>query len=352
MALALRLAEQGLYTTDPNPRVGCVIVRDGEIVGTGYHQRAGEPHAEVHALRVAAERARGADVYVTLEPCNHHGRTPPCSEALIQAGVARVIIAASDPHPKASGGEAALRAAGIGVEQGMLAAQAEAQNIGFFARWRRGRPWVRSKIAMSLDGRTALASGESQWITGAAARRDVQQWRARSSALLTGSGTVLADDPRLTVRELDLGVPVTRLPMRVVVDSAARTPARAAILSAEARTLMVTAGGRGAWPTHVEHMACADAAGRVDLNALMLALARRDVNEVLVEAGARLNGALLSAGLIDECIFYIAPALLGDGARGLFHLPHIATLRDKIALEISDVRAVGTDWRVTATPKY
>ncbi|MDH4274860.1 MAG: bifunctional diaminohydroxyphosphoribosylaminopyrimidine deaminase/5-amino-6-(5-phosphoribosylamino)uracil reductase RibD [Gammaproteobacteria bacterium] len=351
MAHALRLAEQGLYSTDPNPRVGCVIVRDGTVVGAGYHQRAGESHAEVYALRAAGERARGADVYVTLEPCNHHGRTPPCSAALIAAGVARVVIAAVDPHPKASGGIAVLRAAGIRVDSGVLAAQAEAQNPGFFSRWRRARPWVRSKLAMSLDGRTALASGASQWITGADARRDVQRWRARSSAILTGSGTVLTDNPRLTVRAEELGEPVTRQPMRVVIDGQARTPHDAAILNRDARTLIVTAGARSAWPADVEHLECAGANGHVDLVKLMQELARRDVNEVLVEAGARLNGALLEAGLIDECIIYIAPLLLGDSARGLFHLPQIATMQDKRALDIIDVRAVGRDWRLLARPK-
>lgn len=349
MARALKLARRGLYTTDPNPRVGCVIVRDGDIVGEGWHARAGEPHAEVHALRAAGERARGATAYVTLEPCCHHGRTPPCTDALVQAGVARVVAAMPDPNPKvAAQGVAALAQAGIAVDVGVLQTEAEALNPGFLQRMRAGRPWVRVKLGASLDGRSAMASGESKWITGAAARADVQRLRARSSAILTGSGTVLADDPALTVR-----LPgASRQPLRVVVDSRLRIPPSAQLLAGGGPVLVATAvdtpvaaqlRARG-----VEIVPLPSAAGRVDLPALMVELARREINEVLVEAGAALNGALLAAGLVDELVLYVAPILMGDRARGLFHLPGLEKLADRVALEIQGVRAVGKDWRIVA----
>lgn len=350
MARALRLAEKGLYTTSPNPRVGCVLVKEGRVVGEGWHEYAGGPHAEVVALRAAGEEARGATAYVTLEPCCHHGRTPPCSEALLAAGVARVVAAMEDPNPRvAGGGLARLRAAGVAVAGGLLATEAERLNPGFVKRMRRGLPFVRCKMAMSLDGRTAMASGESRWVTAPPARADVQRLRARSCAIVTGIGTVLADDPALTVR-LD---GARRQPLRVVLDPRLRTPPGARLLREPGATLIVAALAE---PSAVEALRAAgaevillpDGAGRIDLPALLAELARREVNELLVEAGATLGGAFLSAGLLDELVLYFAPKLLGDGARGLFHLPGLERMADAVELEIADLRAVGRDWRVTA----
>jgi len=351
MARALELARRGLFTTDPNPRVGSVIVKDGNVVGEGFHARAGEPHAEIHALRAAGEQARGATVYLTLEPCCHHGKTPPCSDALIAAGVGRVIAAMQDPNPRVAGkGFAALNAAGIGTASGLMQAEAEALNPGFIRRMKTGRPYVRVKLAASLDGRTAVANGESKWITGEAARADVQRLRARSSAILTGVGTVLADDPSLNVRAFDIG----RQPLRVVVDSKLRTPPQAKMLSLPGSTLLVTAANDAA---RAEKLLAIGAEilqlgmdGRVDLNALLAALASREVNEVLVEAGATLSGAFLEAGLVDELVLYYAPTLLGDKGRGMFRLDGIAKMTDRVALEIKDIRAIGQDWRVIARP--
>jgi diaminohydroxyphosphoribosylaminopyrimidine deaminase/5-amino-6-(5-phosphoribosylamino)uracil reductase len=365
MARALQLAERGLYTTDPNPRVGCVVVRDGEIVGEGWHCRAGEAHAEVYALRQAGERAHGANVYLTLEPCCHHGRTPPCSDALIAAGVKRVVAAMEDPNPRVSGqGLTQLRQAGIAVETGVLQRESERLNPGFLRRMHSGRPWVRCKMAMSLDGRTALANGASRWISGEAARDDVQHWRARSSAVMTGVGTVLADDPALTVR---LGPSLwaeqgcmgeIRQPLRVVMDSHLRMPARARILNEPGRTLIFTAEADreaaralSAAGATVENVPSAPGGNGVDLEAALRYLGRTGVNEVWVEAGATLSGALLQQGLIDELIIYMAPLLMGNMARGLFHLESLACLGDCIALDINDVRAVGNDWRITARLK-
>ncbi|MFA7386382.1 MAG: bifunctional diaminohydroxyphosphoribosylaminopyrimidine deaminase/5-amino-6-(5-phosphoribosylamino)uracil reductase RibD [Thiohalobacteraceae bacterium] len=351
MARALQLAERGLYSTDPNPRVGCVLVRDGAIVGEGWHERAGEPHAEVHALREAGERARGATAYVTLEPCCHQGRTPPCSDALIEAGVARVVAAMSDPNPLvAGGGLARLQAAGIATASGLLAAESAALNPGFVSRMRHSRPYVRCKLAMSLDGRTAMASGESKWITGAAARADVQRLRARSSAILTGAGTVLADDPALTVR-ID-AAQAQRQPLRVVLDSGLRMPATARMLNEPGATLVLTTNNAEA-PRAALEAAGAEVvrlpAGNdgVDLTAVMDELNRRALNEVLLETGAVLAGAMLRAGLIDELIVYLAPVLLGDAARGLLHLPGLDRMDHRIGVEIFDVRSVGEDWRIT-----
>ncbi|WJW76218.1 bifunctional diaminohydroxyphosphoribosylaminopyrimidine deaminase/5-amino-6-(5-phosphoribosylamino)uracil reductase RibD [Thiohalobacter sp. IOR34] len=355
MARALRLARLGLYTTDPNPRVGCVIVRDGAVVGEGWHERAGGPHAEIHALRAAGEAARGATAYVTLEPCCHHGRTPPCSEALIEAGVARVVAAMEDPNPRVAGeGLAQLRAAGIEAEAGVLAAEAEALNPGFVSRMRRGRPFVRCKLAMSLDGRTAMASGESQWITGDAARADVHRLRARSSAILTGIGTVLADDPSLNAR-LEEGVGVKQ-PLRVVLDAHLAMPPTARMLSLPGETLVLTRAREPAFREALEAagaevMRLPGSADALDLNAVMDCLAEREVNELLVETGAVLAGTLLRAGLIDELVVYLAPHIMGDAARGLFHLPGLEAMQDRIGLEIRDVRAVGRDWRITAVPE-
>ena len=349
MAHALRLARRGLYTTDPNPRVGCVLVRDDVLVGEGWHQRAGEPHAEIHALRAAGARARGATAYVTLEPCCHQGRTPPCSRALIEAGVARVVAAMEDPNPRVAGqGLAQLQAAGIETAVGVLADAAGALNPGFVQRMRRGRPWVRCKLAMSLDGRTAMASGESQWITGAAARADVHRLRARSSAMLTGIGTVLADDPSLTAR-LPAAEAVLQ-PLRVVLDPALRMPPSARMLALPGGTLVLTRDA-GSDRARAEVAAVPAGPGGLDLAAVLELLGHREINEVMVEAGATLAGALLGQGLVDELVLYLAPHVMGDGARGLFHLPGLAAMRDRIELEITDLRAVGRDWRITARPR-
>ena len=350
MSRALQLARKGLYTTDPNPRVGCVIVKDGEVVGEGWHERAGEPHAEVHALRAAANRASGATVYVTLEPCCHHGKTPPCSEALIKAQVTRVVVAMQDPHSRVAGqGLQQLRDAAIEVETGVLEAQAKALNPGFIKRMQTGRPYVRSKLAMSLDGRTAMASGESKWITSEVARRDVQRLRARSSAIVTGVGTVLADDPNMTVR-LDN---IERQPLRVVVDTHLSMPATARMLQQPGRTLVMTCSEDEAATEALEQAGakvvrlpfCSDT---VDMQAVLETLGDMEVNEVLVETGATLSGTMLQAGLIDELVIYMAPILMGDGARGLFRLPGLETMQQKIGLDITDMRAVGKDWRITA----
>lgn len=352
MALALRLAEQGLDSTSPNPRVGCVLVRDGEIVATGWHYRAGELHAEALALREAGSAAIGATAYVTLEPCCHYGRTPPCADALVAAYVARVVIAMKDPNPLVAGkGAARLRAAGIIVESGLMEAEARALNPGFIARMARGTPYVRSKIAASLDGRTALNNGVSQWITGAEARRDVHRWRARSCAILTGINTVLADDPQLNVRDLDH----VRQPLRVVLDSQLRIPLDAKILSGGG-VLIYTASH------DAEKINTLEAAGiivrvmpgeqgRVDLSEMLRELALRGVNEVLVEAGGVLNGALLQAGLVDELVLYLAPQMLGDVARGMAQLGELTQLDERIELQWQDVRQVGNDLRVLVNVK-
>ena len=353
MSRALQLARKGMYTTDPNPRVGCVIVKDGEIVGEGWHERAGEPHAEVHALRAAGNKAVGATVYVTLEPCCHYGKTPPCSEALIKAQVARVVTAMQDPHSRVAGqGLQQLRDAGIEVETGVLEAQAQALNPGFIKRMQTGRPYVRCKLAMSLDGRTAMASGESKWITSEAARQDVQRLRARSSAIVTGVGTVLADDPNMTVR-LDNA---ERQPLRVVVDTHLSMPVAARMLQIPGRTLVMTCSDDEAAKETLEQAGAEViwlpfSHNTVDLLAVLDTLGEMEVNEVLVETGATLSGAMLQAGLIDELIIYMAPLLMGDGARGLFRLPGLEAMEQKINLDITDMRAVGKDWRITASVK-
>jgi len=345
MARALRLAEKGLYTTQPNPRVGCVIAQGEDIIGEGWHERAGEPHAEVYALRAAGDRARGAAAYVTLEPCAHFGRTPPCADALIEAGVARVIAACEDPNPRvAGGGFAKLRAAGIEVGTGLMREAAREVNRGFFSRIERGRPWLRVKLGMSLDGRTALASGASKWITGAAARADVQHWRARSSAILTGSGTVLADDPRLTVR-LAADVPF-RAPLRVVLDRRARVPDSAHVLDDSAPTLLFHAAGVAPGATRAEATGAPESDGHLDLDFVLRALADRGVNELQVEAGPTLCGALYAAGLVDELLLYMAPVLLGDQARPLLRLPALHDLTSGKRLRAIDQRRVGDDLRL------
>jgi diaminohydroxyphosphoribosylaminopyrimidine deaminase/5-amino-6-(5-phosphoribosylamino)uracil reductase len=350
MARALALAERGLLTTTPNPRVGCVLVRDGVIVGEGWHLRAGEPHAEAHALLAAGEAARGATAYVTLEPCSHHGRTPPCCEALQAAGVVRVIAAMQDPNPLVAGqGLAWLRDAGVETAVGLMETEARELNIGFVSRMARGRPWLRLKAAISLDGRTALTNGESQWITGPDARRDGHRWRARACAILTGIGTVRDDDPQLNVREIE----TSRQPLRVVVDSHLEMRPDARILQGGGRVLVVAAVD-DALQAHVLESAGAEViclpndAGKVDLSALLRELAKRGVNELHVEAGFKLNGSLLREGLVDELLLYVAPSLIGDASRGLFNLPELASLGDKQQLQWRDVRQIGADLRLIA----
>lgn len=392
MARALRLAERGLFTTQPNPRVGCVIARGSEIVGEGWHQRAGEAHAEVFALRAAGARAHGATAYVTLEPCSHHGRTPPCADALIEVGIARVVFAAGDPNPKVAGaGVRRVREAGIDVECGLMRDAARELNRGFCSRFERGRPWVRVKLAMSMDGRTALANGESKWITGEAARADVQRWRARSSAVLTGAGTARADDPRLTVRLRDSEPhPRPNLPLegeglhqgdhselllplqgegpggdgiaaegftllRVVLDARLDAmEAGAHLLDGSALTLVLHAPGVRPKDDRYRRVELAavpvDARGRVDLAATLRLLAERHVNELQVEAGPNLCGALMERNLVDELLLYVAPTLLGDSARPLLHLPAISGMTDRGDWRAVDRRPIGHDQRVLLRP--
>ena len=364
MARALRLAEKGLWTTDPNPRVGCVIVNNGNIVGEGWHQVAGEAHAEINALNQAKEQAKGATCYVTLEPCCHHGRTPPCTDALIKAGIIRVVVAMTDPNPVvASKGIEQLLKAGIKVDTGVLSAEAEQLNQGFFMRMRHGRPFVRCKLGMSLDGRTAMASGESQWITSQDARRDVQALRARSSAVMTGAGTVLADNPKLTVRDNELPEhlpkpPKIKQPIRVVVDVHLSMPLDAQMLKLDGKTVIFTASQNedlkaALKQAGAEVITLAGTKHGIDLQAMCETLASKyEVNEVLLETGATLGGAMLREQLLDEIVLYIAPMFMGNQARALFNLPHIETLSQHIPLKISDIRAVGRDWRVIVHPDY
>ncbi|MEQ9861563.1 bifunctional diaminohydroxyphosphoribosylaminopyrimidine deaminase/5-amino-6-(5-phosphoribosylamino)uracil reductase RibD [Pectobacterium cacticida] len=360
MARALGLARRGRFTTTPNPNVGCVIVRDGEIVGEGYHFRAGEPHAEVHALRMAGERARGATVYVTLEPCSHHGRTPPCADALISAGVSRVVAAMQDPNPQVAGrGLSRLQQAGIAVSHGLMMAEAEKVNVGFLKRMRTGFPYVQLKMAASLDGRTAMASGESQWITSPQARQDVQRFRAESAAILSSSATVLADDPALTVRWAELGDDVQkcyfeadlRQPVRVIVDSQRRVTPQHKIISQPGETWLAQVRvDDQVWPRGVEHIMLPERHGGVDLVALMEALGKRQINSVWVEAGASLAGALLEAGVVDELIVYLAPKLLGENARSLCLLPGVSRLSQAPEFDVVEVRQIGPDLRLRLKP--
>jgi diaminohydroxyphosphoribosylaminopyrimidine deaminase/5-amino-6-(5-phosphoribosylamino)uracil reductase len=371
MALALEWAAKGMYITAPNPRIGCVIVRDGEVIGAGHTQPAGQAHAEIQAMRDAQARGkdvRGATAYVTLEPCSHYGRTPPCSNALVQAGLGRVVAAMVDPNPLVAGrGMAQLEAAGIAVSQGVLAEQAYELNIGFFTRMRHGRPWVRLKTAASLDGATALDSGESQWITSPEARADGHAWRARASAILTGIGTVKADDPQLTVRGVEtpgvatpgvatpgvdtLGVAMPLQPRRVIVDSRLEIDLGARILQGEPCWLVAAqpnpdkeAALRAAGH---EIIMLPNAHGKVDLPALMLELGKREINELHVEAGSKLNASLLREGCVDELLVYLAPSLIGPG-QGMFALPALARLADKVALRFHAVSQVGPDLRILA----
>jgi diaminohydroxyphosphoribosylaminopyrimidine deaminase/5-amino-6-(5-phosphoribosylamino)uracil reductase len=358
MTHALRLAAQGLYTTQPNPRVGCVIVKDQQLVGEGAHLKAGEAHAEVFALRQAGAAAKDATAYVTLEPCNHHGRTPPCVDALIAAGVKRVVVAMQDPNPLVAGqGIQRLQAHGIEVVSGLMQAEAAALNPGFIARMTRALPYVRCKVAASLDGRTALKNGLSQWITGEAARLDVQHWRAQSCAIITGSGTLLADNPSMIVRLPQ----ITRQPLRVIVDSRLQTPVDCQMLAPgmlpaspvliafvsdpQHKAAALTAAGAELLP-----MTDIKTSGQVDLRALLQQLAARGVNEVWVEAGQGLNGALLAAGLIDEFVFYYAPKLMGSAAHAMFAMPELTTMQQLTELQIVDLRQFGPDIRLRAKP--
>jgi diaminohydroxyphosphoribosylaminopyrimidine deaminase/5-amino-6-(5-phosphoribosylamino)uracil reductase len=358
MAQALRLAENGLYDTAPNPTVGCVLVRDGRVVGSGWTAPAGGPHAERVALAAAGAAASGATAYVTLEPCCHTGRTGPCSRALIEAGVVRVVFAGLDPNPRVDGaGAVELAKAGIAVEGGVLERAAEPLNRGFFTRMRRGTPWVRSKLAVSLDGRTALANGTSRWITSAASRADVHRWRARSSAVVTGSGTIVDDDPSLDARRQEAGIAATigiKQPLRVIIDARLKTPPAAKTLTLPGEVLVLTtrslddpkAAALRKAGAHIEQVA--GDAEHCDLKAVLERLGAHEINDVLVEAGAGLNGALLKAGLIDELIIYMAPRLLGDTARGMFSVPALETLGAGWNLELDDCRRLGADLRLTA----
>jgi len=367
MSRAIQLAKRGLYTTHPNPRVGCVISQGRDIVGEGWHQRAGEGHAEVHALRHAGKAARGATAYVTLEPCSHFGKTPPCAEALVKAGVARVVVAMQDPNPLVAGnGLKRLREAGIETEVGLLQSEAEALNPGFIKRMQQGKPYLRIKLAMSLDGRTAMASGESQWITGADSRSDVHRLRARSDAILTGIGTVQADNPSMNVRlsEADLttlyqnnAAAILPPPLRVVLDSQFSIDLQAKMLTLPGKTLII---GTAQQPEkskplknldRVEIEVLEQQQGQVDLNAVMHCLGQREINEVLLEAGPTLAGAALQAGIVDEIVLYVAPHIMGSDARGLFHLPGLAKMADRIDLKTDEIRRVGDDIRVTLIPQ-
>lgn len=350
MARALRLAERGAFTTRPNPMVGCVLAHGEEVVGEGWHQRKGGPHAEVVAVQAAGERATGATAYVTLEPCAHTGSTGPCADALIAAGVARVVAAMRDPFPQVDGaGFERLRVAGIAVESGLLEAQARELNRGFLSRIERGRPWLRVKLASSLDGRSAMASGDSKWISGEASRRDVQAWRARSGALLTGAGTVLVDDPQLTVR-LDDGSEVAP-PLRVVLDPGLATVARGRVREGDAPTLYLHAPeAKPPRGLQADHVAVPVRAGRFDLDAVLRLLATRGINEVQVEAGATLAGGFLAAGLVDELLLYIAPVLLGERARPLFDGLHIDAMTERLRLRTVDSRSIGEDLRLLLRP--
>ena len=356
MVRALELARHGLYSTPPNPSVGCVLVRWGQVVGEGFHQRTGEPHAEVIALAEAGSAARGATAYVTLEPCSHHGRTPPCTEALVAAGVRRVVVAMRDPNPRVDGsGLARLEAAGILTASGLLAGEAAEINRGFVRRMRTGRPWVTLKLGASLDGRTALADGTSKWITGERARSDVQRLRARASAIVTGSGTVVADDPMLTVRDPELEMRGRR-PLRVVLDSQLRTPPGAQVLSFADSTLILTRDASTAAAVElreagVQVESVPAAAAGLDLEAVLDRLGERGCNEVLVEAGPTLAGEFVRLGLVDEIVVYMAPVVLGQAARSLFNLPPLARMCDRCEFEWRDVARIGDDLRLTLRPK-
>ena len=353
MASALRLASRGLDTTHPNPRVGCVITRDGEVVGSGWHKKTGEAHAEINALLEAGEKAAGGTAYVTLEPCSHVGRTPPCVDALISAKVARVIFAVGDPNPDVNGsGHQRLQQAGIEVQSGLMEKEATEINCGFIKRMREGRPWVRIKLAQSTDGHIALANGSSQWISGSESRTDVQNWRARSDAIMTGVGTVLADDPSLNVRKGK----ETRQPVRVIVDSHWRTPVDARLLKLPGKVLIAgletTPVPEALRESGADCVGLPSLAGRVDIKALLCVLAKRGINEVQVEAGATLCGTLIQEGLVDELLIYQAPVILGGAAMSPFALPRLDNMEDRVHLEWVDSRRIGNDLRLRLKPVY
>ena len=353
MAPALRLARRGLFTTDPNPRVGCVIAHGESVAGTGWHEKAGGPHAEIAALREAGESARGKTAYVTLEPCSYHGRTPPCADALIEAGITRVVVAAKDPNPEVNGnGLQRLRSAGLKVESGLMAAEAETLNAGFIMRMKKGRPWIRIKSAISLDGKTALYNGDSKWISSEASRLDVQRWRARSSAILTGIGTVMADDPAMDAR-VDQAV---QQPLRVVADSRWRTPPDSRILAGPGTTLIA---GDLSVPIPGALASCGaqclrlpTSSGALDLTALMKALAEMEINEIQVEAGARRCGALFNHQLVDELLIYLAPLLLGEGGPGPFAFGPLESMTERTHLELLETSHLGDDLRIRLQPEF
>ena len=353
MARALILAQRGLYTTDPNPRVGCVLVKNGEIIGEGWHERAGQAHAEVYALNHATQSVEGATAYVTLEPCSHHGRTPPCCDALIAAGISRLVVAMRDPNPLVAGqGLARCREAGMDVVCDVLKEQAQTLNEGFISRMTRKRPFVRSKIAMSLDGRTALANGESQWITSAPSREDVHRFRAQSSAILTAIGTVLIDNPTLNAR---VDFPLVQ-PVRVVLDSQLKLMPNAKMRDIDGPIWVLTCSDNVANKATLERAGfevyvLPDYQGRLDLHAVMAFLAQKEINNVFVEAGASLNGALLEANLVDEWLIYMAPCVLGDKGRGIFVLPELTSMKNKSHFHWQNVRHIGQDLRLTLSRK-
>jgi diaminohydroxyphosphoribosylaminopyrimidine deaminase/5-amino-6-(5-phosphoribosylamino)uracil reductase len=344
MRRALALAEKGMYTATPNPRVGCVLAQGDRVVGEGWHEKAGAPHAEANALDAAGRESKGATVYVTLEPCNHHGRTPPCAEALVKSGVSRVVAALRDPNPRSNAGGDALRAAGIAFESGLMEEEARELNIGFVSRMTRGRPWVRMKIAATLDGRTALANGVSQWITGPDARKDGHRWRARACAIATGGGTVKADDPQLTVRE----VPAARQPLRVVIDSHVETPPGARVLQGEKALVFSAVAGKTL--PNAEIVVLPNPGGKVDLPGMLAELGRRGINELHVEGGFKLNGSLVREGCVDEFLIYLNPSLLGDSAQGMVNLAEMTALDQRMRLTIRAVDRVGEDLRIIARP--
>ncbi len=342
MARALALAEKGLYTATPNPRVGCVLTQGETIVGEGWHEKTGGPHAEVVAIENAGAKAKGATLYVNLEPCNHQGRTPPCADLIIREKVKRVVAAILDPNPKAAHGGEKLASAGVRFEHGLMAEEAKELNIGFFSRMARGRPWVRMKIAATLDGSTALADGRSQWITGPEARQDGHRWRARACAILTGIGTVKADDPRLTVREVE----TPRQPLRVVVDSRLETPATAKIL--EGGNTLIFSGIENTKKLKAEVVALPNKNGKVELPEMLKELARRGINELHVEAGFRLNGSLVQEGCVDEFLIYLNPSFLGDEAQGMVALTGIASLEQRKKITVKSIERIGEDIRILA----
>jgi diaminohydroxyphosphoribosylaminopyrimidine deaminase/5-amino-6-(5-phosphoribosylamino)uracil reductase len=361
MAHAIQLAKKGRYTTHPNPRVGCVIVKNNTIIGEGYHQRAGYAHAEINAINAATESLQHATAYVTLEPCSHTGKTPPCADALVETGINRVVIAMQDPNPEVAGeGIKKLQAAGIEVVSGVLETEARDLNPGFIKRMEQGLPWIRVKLAMSLDGRTAMQSGESQWITGDAARTDVQRLRASADAILTGSGTAIKDDPSLNVRisAAELGFEgYVHQPLRVVLDSRLQIPLTAKMFSLDGETLIYTCADELQKTKQLETAGARieiieSDSNHLPLTAVLKDLAKKHINEVHVEAGATLSGALLQQQLVNELVIYMAPSILGSDARGLLELPGLDKIKDKTDLNVQDIRAVGNDWRISAYPLY